>query len=616
MCYLLYAINTLYILSNKEVTRGDYNIRDYWYVVFSVLKIAKFSVSLAYSISFIINSVGHWYNGEYCRECRKGVCMCTVKDHLVQLHNVVYTNKIKIMLKSDKLAAIINLDNRLLQLLLSNSSVTSATIIITDHVQFDQYKNGSDDGMHFGLGASSCVINSFVPVTSAISFDQDDVHCHKVDCSDIMISLDESGIHDYTHQDTSLVSFLLFFALVLSLFCNEITNERTAGSHVSTDSLQKDHRSFHNLDKLENALCKEENGGIQYSALAVTINSNNLSLSVALDVNVLHHQGDVISDVVRPIGKDTIPVSSATNQQSFTDPLGHEGLAPQEDFHNVTESVTAIGQTEGEQQQEVQQPNAITEDKDQPLKEQPNDHSTAVSNTNIHLSHLEKNNVERDGHTSFCAKNNTKVMASNLEQNVVEKDGMLSMESGIDQATPISSIPEHKLMIGNTTPKPVRTADHTPSGAHIVKGISKQTELLPTVGPQLDALYNTNFDREVQSSREEVRQRARPKTTFYQHEVEQAYNPIRIDGTNPPVNDKLQVRVPAVKAETDKAANDFKPKPLPRRSHIVCGNLQYPLVSNLISHPHMDHYFVKERTEIRPSHYMAKLVLRHQYLNR
>ena len=126
----------------------------------------------------------------------------------------------------------------------------------------------------------------------------------------------------------------------------------------------------------------------------VTINSNSPSSSVALDVNVLHHQGDVISDVLRPIGKDIIPVSSATNQQSFTAPLGHERLAPQGDLHNATESVTTIGQTEGEQQQEVQQPNTTTEGKDQSLKEQPNDHSTAVSNSNIHSSHLEKSNVE------------------------------------------------------------------------------------------------------------------------------------------------------------------------------------------------------------------------------
>ena len=58
-----------------------------------------------------------------------------------------------------------------------------------------------------------------------------------------------------------------------------------------------------------------------------------------------------------------------------------------------------------------------------------------------------------------------------------------------------------------------------------------------------------------------------------------------------------------------------KPKPLSKRSCIVSGNTQYPMVHNLVSQPHMDHYFVKERKEIRPSHYLAKLVLRHQYLN-
>ena len=59
------------------------------------------------------------------------------------------------------------------------------------------------------------------------------------------------------------------------------------------------------------------------------------------------------------------------------------------------------------------------------------------------------------------------------------------------------------------------------------------------------------------------------------------------------MNDKLPLKVPEVKAETGKATNDFKPKPLPKRSCIVCGGKQYPLVNNLISHPHMDHYFVK-----------------------
>ena len=143
-------------------------------------------------------------------------------------------------------------------------------------------------------------------------------------------------------------------------------------------------------------------------------------------------------------------------------------------------------------------------------------------------------------------------------------------------------------------------------------------------GPQLDAFYNTNFEHEVQSSQEEVGHKGNARTTFYQHEVEQhAYNPMKMGEinsttTNPPINDRLQEKSlePEFKVETDKGANDFKPKPLPKMSCTVCGNKQYPLGNNLVSLPHVDHYFVKERKEIKPSHYLAKLVLRHQYQSR
>ena len=88
-------------------------------------------------------------------------------------------------------------------------------------------------------------------------------------------------------------------------------------------------------------------------------------------------------------------------------------------------------------------------------------------------------------------------------------------------------------MIGNVTAKSSGNADHNPSGAHIVKGLPKHIELLPTVGPQLDTLYNTNFEHEVQSSHEEVRQKAKSRTTFYQHEFDQhAYNRVKIGEIN------------------------------------------------------------------------------------
>ena len=89
--------------------------------------------------------------------------------------------------------------------------MTLATIIFTDHVQLDQYKNGSNDGIHFGLGVGGCVINSFVPVNSAISFDQDVVHCHKIDCSDMMTSSGENGVHDNIHVKTQVWSVFFYF---------------------------------------------------------------------------------------------------------------------------------------------------------------------------------------------------------------------------------------------------------------------------------------------------------------------------------------------------------------------------------------------------------------------
>jgi len=58
-------------------------------------------------------------------------------------------------------------------------------------------------------------------------------------------------------------------------------------------------------------------------------------------------------------------------------------------------------------------------------------------------------------------------------------------------------------------------------------------------------------------------------------------------------------------------ATSSKVKSLPKRSCIVMGTTQYPLTSNLLAHPHSNHFFVKERSEIKPGHFLAKLVLCH-----
>ena len=56
--------------------------------------------------------------------------MCTVKDHLVQEHDIIYTGKINIMVKADGLVAVINCDISVLQLHLSNNHLSSACVSI------------------------------------------------------------------------------------------------------------------------------------------------------------------------------------------------------------------------------------------------------------------------------------------------------------------------------------------------------------------------------------------------------------------------------------------------------------------------------------------------------
>ena len=354
-------------------------------------------------------------------------------------------------------------------------------------------------------------------------------------------------------------------------------------------------------------LSKDKDGMLSASTSKQDVVKKDGKASITSGIEARNQDKSNYNDLT-PVGKDHVG----------TNPMNHEVLASQRDHHNAADNF--------DKQLHNQQSNAATKEGDRPLFIQPESyHMAAASNVKVHSSRKEKNVGERDGQSSLHIEKNQNVV-SNLER--VEKDGKLSMASGIDQATLLSSIPTaHKLMIGNVTPKSLHSDDQNSLGAQFIKGSPRETEVLPTPGPQLDAMYNTNFDHEVQGSREEVRRRGNARTTFYQHEVEQrAYNPMKIGElnsttTNPPTSDRLQVKPsevkpPEVKVETGKGANDFKPKPLPKRSCIVFGNKQYPLGNNLVSLPHMDHYFVKERKEIRPSHYLAKLVLRHQYQNR
>lgn len=106
---------------------------------------------------------------------------------------------------------------------------------------------------------------------------------------------------------------------------------------------------------------------------------------------------------------------------------------------------------------------------------------------------------------------------------------------------------------------------------------------LPVAGPQYEASYGKSEDQPVSPYEEE------------NHKI---------------LNRKLSTlnthKEPA-NTTTSKA------KSLPKRSCIVIGNVQYSLDPDLLSLPHMDHFFVKERSEVKPGCFLAKLVLQHQY---
>ena len=148
-------------------------------------------------------------------------------------------------------------------------------------------------------------------------------------------------------------------------------------------------------------------------------------------------------------------------------------------------------------------------------------------------------------------------------------------------------------------------------GPQIIREKPTQSQQIPTVGPQYTTSYDTKFSGNPTMPYEEVKQRSKAKTTFLQHEVEdrsqQALKQTTVQNVHPLIPQLTN-------QSTASNTTTSKPKALPKRSCIVAGSTQYPLTPNLLAHPHMDHFFVKERKEIKPGHFLAKLVLQHHYL--
>ena len=453
-----------------------------------------------------------------------------------------------------------------------------------------------------------------------------------------------------------------------SLFNTSLaTYSKTIGDTFIPGRLNLNAKSFYVsylYNCLQNFTTESEPLQWKYSQLIAVSNKLIILQHIVcgLDVTRCQELDDVVYDVQRPLDMVNTSATNATGYQSVTNSINQQQSFPSQGTFQATSGIFRADQPiEGNKKNMVQSSAA----KDDPLPMQPEGYHISVNHlpSSQGYHHDTDELVRMDGHgkqkdqdilqsspvkyhpsqiqpkENYTPIPNAKVHTQGnvhinegagglLLQNekdggsYVEADGKLSTvsDTATVQATPISNMPlAHEFMIGNVNSKPSRPVDHNSLGAQLVKGLPRETEVLPTIGPQLD---NTKFEHKVQNSWEEIRHKENARTTFYQHEVEQhAYNPMKIGElnsttTNPPINDRLQVKPPEVKVETGKGAKDFKPKPLPKRSCIVYGSKQYPLGNNLVSLPHMDHYFVKERKEIRPSHYLAKLVLRHQYQNR
>ena len=124
----------------------------------------------------------------------------------------------------------------------------------------------------------------------------------------------------------------------------------------------------------------------------------------------------------------------------------------------------------------------------------------------------------------------------------------------------------------------------TYNGPEVITQQPSLLDHLPAAGPQYELSYNISDDQPVLSYEEE------------NHKV---------------FNHRLSTLNSHKEAANTTTTN--KAKLLPKRSCIVMGNTQFSLDPDLLSLPHMSHFFVKERREVKPGHFLAKLVLQHQY---
>ena len=306
--------------------------------------------------------------------------------------------------------------------------------------------------------------------------------------------------------------------------------------------------------------------------------SDQVVLSLIGQVLCIH----TCSDTSRPIGGEHVnkPKVNSNQPSVFEDIVNRSNV---DQFNQQTVSLEAshfpsAARTEQRRHQQITSTDDTHIERDGPSR-----NDTYITPEGQSIIAKDATRTEQRRHQPVTSTNDTHV----------ERDGALR-----DDVTP-----QGQSIITNDAIATV--------GPQIIREKPTQSLQIPTVGPQYTTSYDTKFSGSPTMPYEEVKQRSKAKTTFLQHEVEdrsqQALKQTTVQNVHPLIP-QLTNQSAASNTTTS------KPKALPKRSCMVAGSTQYPLTPNLLAHPHMDHFFVKERKEIKPGHFLAKLVLQHHYL--
>ncbi len=101
-------------------------------------------------------------------------------------------------------------------------------------------------------------------------------------------------------------------------------------------------------------------------------------------------------------------------------------------------------------------------------------------------------------------------------------------------------------------------------------------------------------------------QQADSAYTFASNNTQPTHHPFSDSPANP-----VNPRISESNKRSKTAENNSSKPHLPRHACIVNNQQQFKLTEKLLSHPHMDHYFVKERKEISPGSFLATLNIKH-----